>query len=383
MGGKRNRTNCIRGLYPKRDKFVWQPPMIDGVRPAAVWLNTSDFAEAVALVEEIRHKAVITAIETEIPDLVKVWLAAKAKSKKHKGKVTTDTARRALKRFTNRFSALEAIAGRDLEDWRAEMIAERRLVPDPEKPDGPRVASTIPALSIATINGYLRYSQSFCSWAAAQGHLFRSPFLDAHDLFPTKLPTKRADFCTKEERDRLIRNCTHLDLKAVIFFGCHAGLRRQEILNLRPSWIVADRKGRPAFIHVREESGADGTTPFTVKDDEAKIIPMTRPLIEFVLEHKLHRRKPYLIAPEIRGGKHTYRWDYKRRLATYIKAELPGKQVTTHTFRHTFVTLLLSAPPEKRPSLLHLERWTGDNVETLKKHYAHLIEDVELINAAN
>lgn len=379
MARKSRTAACIRGLYLRGDQYIYQPPMVEGVRPNAIYLGTGDFAEAVLEVEDRKRRDALRAVEEEMQILVDRFLVAKARSKKHKGKVTTDSARIALKRFRERFRSLGSIRLRDLEAWRDDMIAERKKVRDKK---GNHVETGDPALSLATIAGYLRYAQSLCSWAAKEGIIRRSPFEGAGDLFPKKLPTKRANFCTKEERDRLIQGCDHLDLQAVLFFGFHAGLRRNEILNLRPSWLLRAPDGSPTHIHVREDDGKDGTTQFTIKDGEPKVIPMTRPLVEFVVRHRLHEREPYLVAPEIRGGGYRYRWDFKRRWETYMRNQ-GVVHVTPHTMRHTFVTLLLSAPPEKRPSLLHLERWTGDSVETLKKHYAHLLDDAELINAAN
>lgn len=379
MSKKKKGSACIKGLYRKRDKFVFQPPMKNGKRPPAIFLNTTDFAEAVNMADDLAKREMIRSTAEETADLVKEWLAEKAKSRRHKTKVTTESARASLKRFTDRFPTLRSITANNLVAWRDEMAAERKRIRDDS---GLEAETDEPALSLASINGYLRYSQSFVSWLEKTGRIHRSPFSQVTDLFPRKIPTRRASHCTKEQRDQLIANCEHLELKAVLFFGFHAGLRRAEILNLRPSWLIRDEAGRPSHIHVRAESGADGTTAFTIKDDEEKVIPMTDPLIDFVISHGIDQRSPYLIAPEIRGGRYKYRWEFKRRWKSYVESQgLP--EVTPHTMRHTFVTLLLSAPPEVRPSLLHLERWTGDDVATLKKSYAHLIEDRTLINAAN
>ena len=132
---------------------------------------------------------------------------------------------------------------------------------------------------------------------------------------------------------------------------------------------------------MQNEKGDDGTHPFVIKDTEPKVIPLAEPLIEFLVEYGIDK-SPYLIKPDKAHGNYVYRWEWKKIWGTYMKSQGLG-WVTAHTMRHTFVTLLLSAPPEKRPSLLHVSRWTGDSTDVLKKSYAHLLEDRALINAAN
>lgn len=361
-----NRTG-LRGLYLKHGKYVWQPPMRDGRRPAPVHLSTSDFAEAVAEVARIREAEFIRQATEPMADLIAAFLRDKAAQGEHRGKVTTQTARPGLDRLA-RFMACPVghVTTEKVRAWKAAMLAED--------------------LSRATIAGYMRYAQSFFSWLVRERKVSRNPFQGQRGLFPKSIPTKRETALTKEQRDRLLAACDYLPLKAVLFFGFHAGLRRGEILNLRHDWIVRDEAGKPRFIHVQNVRNRDGGgLEFTIKDAEAKRVPISDPLAAFLVEEYRvddYAGDPFLIRPDLKRGKGKYRWEFRRRWETFMKAQgLP--EVEVHTMRHTWFSLLLSAPSDKRPSPLQLERWSGTAWTTIRKSYAHLLDDGSAINAAN
>lgn len=369
MPRKRQRNGqgpIIPGLYLKRGKYVWQPPMVDGRRPSVIYLGTSHLSDAILQVDQMKRARFSRQAIEPMRDLSERFLDSKRRHGSHRSAITTGSARPGLNRFVLFFRGRPpaSIRIQDLERWRDAMLAED--------------------LSPASVAGYLRYAQSFCSWMVQRGHLHRNPFDDAKKridrLFPRSLPTRRDRYCSKDLRDRLIDDCPDLDLKAVLFFGFYTGMRRNEILNLRPSWIHTEG-ALPIRIEVRNERGDDGTSPFVIKDGDPKIIPIASPLQRFMTgELDWRHRSPYLIAPEIPHGLNRYRWDWRARWTRYMR-EQGCPWVTPHVLRHTWFTLLLSAAPDKRPSILHLERWSGTNSDTIKKHYAHLLEDFDLINA--
>lgn len=349
----------IPGLYLKHGRYYWQPPTTHGVRPKPIALRTPHFHEAVMKIEEYRHRPDLRSQASDLETLIEVWKRAKSAGHEHRGAGTERTRRPAMKRFAKAFSSPGRITTAALERWKAGMIGD--------------------GLSTATVAGYMRYAQSFCSWLVKKGHLVENPFDDVR--FPKSVPTKRDRALTKVQRDLLIRTCKCPDLKAVLFLGFHAGMRRNEILNLRREWLIIGPDGSPSHIRIQNEGEDDGRNEFDVKDREAKIVPVTRPLALFLALEYGTFREPYLVAPQYKPGRHTYRWDFKRRFATHAKAcGLPW--VTPHVMRTTFVSLLLSADPQNRPSTLHLSRWTGTGEDTLRKHYAHLFDDDRLINAS-
>lgn len=357
-------TTGVKGLYLKHGLYVYQGPMVAGRRPAPVHLGTGDFAAAVAEVELIKTAKFVRDRTAPMAELIEAFLEAKTRQGEHRGAITTRTAKPGLDRFAAYFRRpADQITTEQLREWKAAMIGE--------------------GLSGATIAGYMRYSQSLMSWLVREGKIRKNPFVGQKGLFPKSIPTKREAACTKAQRDQLIKGCDYLPLKAVLFIGFHTGLRRNEILNLRPDWIVRSEAGRPVYIHVQNIRGDGAGEDFTIKDAGAKRVPISRPLADF-LEHEYGLdHSPYLIRPDLPARDTTdYRWEWKRRWKTYMKSQcLPW--VGAHTMRHTWFSLLLSAPSDKRPSPLQLERWSGTDWNTIRKNYAHLFDDGEAINAAN
>jgi integrase len=352
----------IRGLFEKRGWYYYRGPQKEGARPKAVALRTQDLGKALELIREIQSRDHLAATQEPMRAHVEQWLLYKRRCGEHSSDATTQTARPALNRFLKAFKcAAAAVETGAVERWKGDLLSE--------------------ALSPATIAGYMRYCQSFFSWLVDRGQVVQSPF--DRVTFPKSLPTKRELVCSKAERDRLLAWCTNRDLRAVLYFGFHAGLRRNEILNLRPHWIVRDAHGWPIYLRVQNEVARDGLTAFRVKDGEAKVIPINRRLAKFlVFDHRIEAGAAFVIAPQYRPGKNKYRWDWKRLFRSHVKrCGLPW--VTPHVMRHTFISLLLSGDPASRPSLLHLARWTGTGEAVLMKTYAHLVDDRGLIEAAN
>lgn len=368
----KNSDPAVKGIYMNRGSYTYQPPMVDGIRPAAIRLRTSDLGEAIAKRQQILDRQFQHKLTEPLDALIDRFLADRLASGDHRG--TSHRSFKAnLSRFKKHFRCQpSSITPDDLLQWKKSMIAEVRSIEG--QPDRP-------ALSSASILSYMTYAQAFMSYLEESGEILTNPFRKLpRKSMPQSVPTRRGKHCSKALRDQLLANCTDPLLRPVLYMGFHLGLRRQEILNIRPDWFE-HVDGLPAFLHVQNETGADGTQPFVIKDAEAKRIPINDVLAKFLQQHGTDH-SPYFIAPRFKPGKNQYRWEWKRRWSTYMtKQKCPW--VTVHTMRHTFVTLLLSAPPAKRPSLLHLERWTGTDVRTLQKSYAHLIDDPDLINAAN
>lgn len=350
----------IPGLYLKKEWYYYRGPQREGVRPAAIALRTRDLAEALRLVGEINSREYLKATREPMAALVEHWLTAKRRSGAHRSETTTRTARTALNRFLTAFPiAATAVEPKAVDRWKGDLLDE--------------------GLSTATIAGYLRYAQSFFAWLVQRGKVIQNPF--DRVSFPKSLPTKRELVCTRAERDRLTAWCLHPDLKAALMLGFHAGLRRNEILQMRPHWILRDEHGWPRHIRIQNEAARADLPAFTVKDGDKKIVPISTRLAKFlVFEHRIPPGADFVVGNQYRPGAAEYRWDWKRPWRRHVRAcGLPW--VSPHVMRHTFVSLLLSGNPARRPSLLHISRWTGTGVEVLMRTYAHLVDDPGLIDA--
>ncbi len=344
------------GLYLKHGLWTWQPSQRGGVKSRRVHLGTTDFSEAVQMVETLKASALEAKAVCPLDAEVNAFLNEKQATGEHHGRGTKRAASPALNRLKKRFRCTpDRITTADIETWKTELLASN--------------------LSRASVKSYLSYAQSFFSWLEKKGKIRRSPFAGKAVKTLKSIPTRRERHCSRMLRDFLIASCAHRDLQALLAIGFHTGMRISEILNLRPEWIVTNERGAPQWIRVQNEEGG-----FTIKDKDTKFVPVNDWLACFLIRYGWNRG-PYVVRPEKLPGKHFLRWESRRNWAAHMNA-VGCPWVTPHVMRHTYITLMFSAPPTKRPSESHLERWTGTQAKTLRKHYAHLIEDRNLINAA-
>ena len=169
----------------------------------------------------------------------------------------------------------------------------------------------------------------------------------------------RHDFCSVAVRDALIAAVPeeNLDLKLILLLGFHAGLRKNEIIEARPEWIDL----KQSTLHVCK------TETFTPKDGDDRTIPLSREL-QALLANPVNRRAPFLIAPDVVKGRAEYRWDFRLPFSLHMKA-CGHPEVTPHTMRRTFASLLVSAGV----SIYKVAKWLGDGVEVVTDSYGHLI----------
>ena len=118
--------------------------------------------------------------------------------------------------------------------------------------------------------------------------------------------------------------------------GFEAGLRRNEIVEARPSWFLV--KSRSLRIQK--------TDTFRPKDREARAVPLTDVFIAFLENYPMDGT--WCIAPKIQRGKSRYRYDFIRPLGVYLKfmtteLEQDLSWITPHVMRHTFGSLLAIA----------------------------------------
>ena len=115
----------------------------------------------------------------------------------------------------------------------------------------------------------------------------------------------------------------------VMHAGFEAGLRRNEIVEARPSWFSL--KGRSLRVQKTET--------FRPKDREARAVPLTDVFIAFVESYPMDGT--WCIAPEIQRRKSRYRYDFIRPFDRYLKfmgveLEQDLSWITPHVMRHTF-----------------------------------------------
>lgn len=91
----------IKGLYLKHDRWVYQPPQVQGVRPKPVHRSTTGLKEALAKVEDIKRRGIMKGTTEPLADLSDAYIKSKSDSLEHNGVYTGDNAASSLRRFTS------------------------------------------------------------------------------------------------------------------------------------------------------------------------------------------------------------------------------------------------------------------------------------------
>lgn len=320
----------IKGLYQKRGWWYWNR-MVRGHR-VYVALETQDQAEAIQRALKLKQRPQIIAggrLENEVKRFIAQKLAHKEFSRfSAQNKTLT------LLRFC-----------REMGDVLPASITEANIRAWYKKECDRVVGSTA--------QGYLMAVRSFFNWMVQENLLAKNP---THAIRIEKWDYgHRVKFCEPELRDKLLKKTKDPILAFVVHAGFEAGMRRNEIIEARPSWF--DLKSRTVFVKE--------TDTFTPKDREARAIPMTDVLFNFLKKHPMKGK--YCIAPDVERGKSRYRYDFIRAFTTYM-ADQKVPWVTPHVMRHTFGSLLASGGE----SLLKIARWMGDDPRVVERHYAHL-----------
>ena len=112
-------------------------------------------------------------------------------------------------------------------------------------------------VSESTAQGYMTTLRSFFNWLVSTRKIRSNPVTQVK---LARLDQKgRVEFCTPEIRDKLIAECRKEDLLFVLYCGFHAGLRKQEIIEARPSWFNLEAGTQPQF------AALVGTSAITIK----------------------------------------------------------------------------------------------------------------------
>lgn len=173
---------------------------------------------------------------------------------------------------------------------------------------------------------------------------------------PKKVPKAlRKRFLAPEEARKLITTPCREDLKFAIYCALHAGLRYGEICAARPSWF--DLKA--GLLHVTAEAD------WQAKDGENRTVPLTQEFIRFLKKYGL--RKPYMLRPQKKTGKHVYRVELRKPYEAHL-TKCGIEDCTFHDLRRTFASLHVSAGTP----LYIVAKWLGDGVGVVEKHYGHL-----------
>lgn len=314
----------LKGLYQKTDTGIWyyQPPMVKGVRPKAISLETKDAEEATeAYFRTAQNAHREFAAESVRMEAVR-FLRAKLASGQHTP-LTSEQSETVLEKFaalTNN-PPIKAVRPSHLIAFRDEMSGRN--------------------LSPATIKSTMGRLSAFFTWAVREGLIDEHPARRVD--MPRVLPTRTEKYCTKEEREKLIQAAPRErpDLQLVLWLGFFAGLRRREIVEAHRDWI--DLEG--GVLHVKR------TETFLPKGKRDRMVRISPRLAEFLARYLREVREvpgsPYLLRPDklpgkVKGAKGKKAWRYRfdvRRSFNQLTDAVGLSWVHPHTMRHTFATL--------------------------------------------
>ncbi|MCC6797316.1 MAG: tyrosine-type recombinase/integrase [Candidatus Hydrogenedentes bacterium] len=163
------------------------------------------------------------------------------------------------------------------------------------------------------------------------------------------------------------------DMYFFCLLGIYAGLRVNEILNARWEWIRPPREFDSGGGSITVQSGKN----FRVKARQARTIPLHTRLAPILWKIKTIEPKGYIIKRDITEWKtNSYRWNWRKSLTkTLATAELEtvnrygeDQNVTPHTFRHTFCSLLA----QSGYTAYEIQKYAGHSDLKVSESYMHL-----------
>jgi integrase len=228
--------------------------------------------------------------------------------------------------------------------------------------------SKLQKIKPATVSAYLFAFKIFLDWCVKQG-LVTENVANRIALSNMGRPFRKT-FGNAKMVKVLIRECQDPALKFILFAGFHAGLRKGEIVNCKPSWFDFSTQ---TISVLRCES-------FDTKDGEDRTIPLTK---DFEAYLRVYRPKGDYMLPNwhLQPGKR-YRYDFRKKYRSYMDAQVQRygfPRLTIHDMRRTFASILVSS---RKVSLYEVSKWLGDDIAVVERHYGHLQPHDGAISAA-
>ena len=320
----------IPGITKIRDTYYYRPPQVDGARPRRVSLRTKSLTEAISRAAELQRTTGIAKSAGRLEGEVERYVTRRVEAGDYtrRTRQATESTLASFVKFSGNVLA-SAVTRETLEAWQVAMVADGK--------------------SSSTVATYLRRVQGFFSDLKRREVIVATPF--AKFRCPRIKSAQSVQFCTREQRDQLVANCDREDLLWVFMCGFYLGLRRIEIIEATPHWFRT-----PGVCEVSQ------TATFLPKDKERRVIHYGATFAQFLRKYGL--REPFMLRPDVGFGSAIYRYDPRRPFNSYVEHQgLPW--VRTHTLRHTFATLHVSAGTP----LTTVADWLGDSYEVTHRHY--------------
>ncbi len=329
--GRASGARKVKGIF-LRGKTFWLSCVENGHR-IQTSLQTDDESEAVRKAREIRGNPLLAVCEP-LRGEVEAFIAHKLRANEY-SRNSAESKRHCLLKFadfTNKNNP-DDIGPADVQRFYESYAGK---------------------VADSTREGYMMTLRSFFNFLRDQNKTRQNP-VDGVKM--VRVDRKgRAEFATREERDRLIENAPDDSMRFILFCGFHAGMRKAEIIEARPEWFNLE----VGTVKIAR------TETFRPKDREERTVPLTAAFKSFLASYGLPA--PFMLKPEVTHAAWRYRYDFRKPWDNYLKAQ-GCERITPHIMRHTFASLLASAGV----SIYKIAVWLGDDVRVVQQHYAKLL----------
>lgn len=349
----------MKGLYLKRGWYYWQPPTpkSGGKRPGAISLRTKDIVEATRLAVQLSQKTTLENMLSRhsYEEAVSRYLQWAEESGRQSDS-TRNASEKALLLVGNLVgnppvNSIDEKTAKRVESCLREGDALHTVPAGQNK----GMRATGRKRSDATVKFYMRIFKGFCSWLVNEGMILRHPM--ERMKHPTSKKTRRAQFCTIEERELLLENPISREVEFLLMWGFFAGLRLGEMIAMEWDWLWID--GDSGVLVVQE------TAQWKPKDRERREIPLHPRLITLMKDWK-KGDAAFVLRPDRNVWKKPplYRYNPRHSFNKYVESLGLG-WVGYHTLRHSFATHLAM----KGTAMSEIAGLLGDGIEVTEKHY--------------
>ena len=158
---------------------------------------------------------------------------------------------------------------------------------------------------------------------------------------------------SKQEVKLLLEANTNFKHKTMLSLIYACGLRRAELLNIKPKDVLSDR----GLLHIRQAKG---------KKD--RVVPISQKTIEIVREYyKVYKPKVWLFEGQVSGEQYSERSLQQVFKNALTKAKIQ-KPATLHWLRHSYATHLLESGTDIR----YIQELLGHKSSKTTEIYTHV-----------
>jgi site-specific recombinase XerD len=220
-------------------------------------------------------------------------------------------------------------------------------------------------VTIADLKNYLHHALTVkqCSTSYANQHIsafkiFTEDVMqrewDGFKIKRPRRPVKMPEVLSVEEVQRMIALTANVKHRAILTIMYSAGLRRMELLQLKPADIDSERM----LVKVKQGKGR--------KDRYTILSPKALDLLR--IHYKFNKPKVYLFEPNGRPGRQVSVGTINNIVKQSVARAKITKNVSCHTLRHSFATHLL----EKGVNLKLIQEFLGHTSIRTTSRYLHL-----------